>query len=133
MAIEVVFLQRAARKVRAMSFSWEKDIYASPDMTIIGEHITFGGVTELAYQQEADSIIWAVRSDGTLLGLTYERDQQVFAWHRHNLGGSGNVESVAVIPGTNRDELWCVVERTIDSSTVRYVEQFQLGMDIDET
>jgi hypothetical protein len=79
----------------------------------------------MAYQQEPDSIIWAVRADGTLIGLTYQRDQQVVAWHQHPVGGTGTeVESVAVIPSADglADELWISVKRTVNGSTVRYVE-----------
>ena len=35
--------------------------------------ITEGGINEMAYQQEPDSILWCVRNDGTLLGFTYAR------------------------------------------------------------
>ena len=35
-----------------------------------------------------DSIYWAVRTDGTLLGMTYQREEDIIAWHRHILGES---------------------------------------------
>ena len=66
-----MFLQRAKRKLREMVYNYEVDGFIAPDMTILAEHITKGGLTSLAYQQEPDSILWCVRSDGTLLGLTY--------------------------------------------------------------
>ena len=44
-------------------------------------------VMEMAYQQEPDSILWIVRDDGVLLGVTYLREQQVLAWHRHDTDG----------------------------------------------
>lgn len=33
------------------------------------------------------------------------------------------VESVCVIPGTSSDEVWMIVNRTVNSATVRYVER----------
>ncbi|MHC4560756.1 MAG: GLUG motif-containing protein, partial [Planctomycetota bacterium] len=39
--------------------------------------------------------------------------------------GDANFISVAVIPGSNEDEVWVAVERYIDSTDVVYVEQFQ--------
>ena len=82
-----MFLQRAKRKVREMVYNYEVDGFIAPDMTILAEHITEGGLTSFAYQQEPDSILWATRADGTLLGLTYQRNEKVVGWHRHMLGG----------------------------------------------
>ena len=82
-----MFLQRAKRKVRELVYNYEVDGYIAPDMTILAEHITEGGLTSFAYQQEPDSILWATRNDGTLLGLTYQRNEKVIGWHRHILGG----------------------------------------------
>ena len=82
-----MFLQRAKRKVREMVYNYEVDGFIAPDMTILAEHITEGGLTSFAYQQEPDSILWATRADGTLLGLTYQRNEKVVGWHRHILGG----------------------------------------------
>jgi hypothetical protein len=38
------------------------------------------------------------------------------------------VESVATIPGTDRDEVWLVVKRTINSTTKRYIERLSNGL-----
>jgi len=82
-----MFLQRAKRKVREMVYNYEVDGFIAPDMTILAEHITKGGLKSFAYQQEPDSILWATRNDGVLLGLTYQRNEKVVGWHRHILGG----------------------------------------------
>ena len=127
-----MFLQRAKRKIRELTYNLNIDQYQAQDMTLLAEHISDGGILEMAYQQEPDSILWCVRSDGTLLGLTYARTEQVVGWHRHILGGvfgSGQavVESVASIPTeSNEDELYIIVKRTINSVTRRYVEHLTL-------
>lgn len=118
---ESIFVQRAGRKVRAMGYRYDFDGYSSPDLTVLAEHITEGGgVTQLAYQQEPDLLLWAVRGDGALLSCTVDRDQQVTGWARHYTDGA--VESVATIPNGDREETWLVVRRTVNAATVRYVE-----------
>ena len=128
----VLFVQRANRKLRELAYVFEADGFRAPDMTLLSEHIMRPGVTELAYQEQPQAIVWGVRSDGVLLGFTYERDQDVIAWHRHELGGQSDVdgllvpvvESVAVVPeplGT-RDELYAIVKRYINGGTKRYIE-----------
>ena len=123
-----LFLQRAKRKIRELAYNFDVDGYLAPDMTILAEHITEGGITQMAYQQEPNQIVWMTRSDGELIGLTYQREQQVTAWHRQIFGGvfgSGNAvcESVAVIPTDDTEyQVYVIVKRTINSITRRYVE-----------
>jgi hypothetical protein len=124
-----LYVQRSGRVVRELVFVFADDKYKSPDMTRLAEHITYGGITEIAFQLAPLSVLWAVRDDGVLLGFTYERDESVVGWHRHILGGvfgSGDaiVESVAVIPNPagDADEVWMVVKRTVNGGTVRYLE-----------
>lgn len=124
-----IYVQRAGRKVRELAYVYEVDGFRSPDMTVLSEHISEGGLIYSDYQQEPWSIIWFVREDGQLIGMTYERDQDVIGWHRHILGGTFNggdsvVESVACIPtpdGT-ADETWLIVKRDIDGTTRRFIE-----------
>ena len=130
----VLFNQRATKKIRQMIFDLNVEGFVAPDLTILAEDITGGGLTHMAYQQEPDSIVWAVREEGVLLGLTYQRDQQVVAWHQHPVGGTDTeVESVAVIPSADgkSDELWISVKRTINSATVRYIEYLDSTINVD--
>jgi hypothetical protein len=84
-----LFLQRNKRKVREFRYVGDVDDsgYQAPDMTILAEHITKGGIEEFAYQQEPDSVVWGRRSDGILVAMTYRREEQVVAWHKHVIGG----------------------------------------------
>ena len=133
-----LFLQRAKRKIRELAYNFDVDGYVAPDLTILAEHITETGITQMAYQEEPNSIIWCVRTDGQLLGFTYQREQQVTAWHRHIFGGafgSGNAvcESVEVLPTDSSEyQVWVIVKRTINGATKRYVEYLH-NLDFDET
>ena len=133
-----LFLQRAKRKIRELAYNFDVDGYLAPDMTILAEHISESGITQMAYQQEPNQIIWCVRTDGQLIALTYQREQQVVAWHRHIFGGSfstGNAvcESVAALPtDDNEYQIWVIIKRTINGATKRYVEYLHT-FDFDET
>ena len=133
-----LFVQRAKRKIREHAYNFDVDGYTAPDLTILAEHVTEGGIIEMAYQEEPLAIIWCVRNDGELVALTYQREQQVVAWHRHVFAGafgSGNAvcESVAVIPTEDSEyELYMIIKRTINGATKRYVE-FLNTFDFDES
>lgn len=119
----ILYIERGGEKVREVVFSLERDSFLAPDLTILAEHIADGGIVDIAYQARPDSVLWCVKSDGTLLSLTYRREEEVIAWSNHVTDGL--FESVAVIPGIGEDEIWVVVSRTVDSNDLRYVEQFQ--------
>lgn len=126
----LIFVQGSGTRLREYSFNFQSDSYLAPDMTILAEHIAVGGIVQMDYQQEKNSVVWAIRADGALIGMTYERDQDVEAWHRHVTGAAqdfsdGKFESVAVIPNptpTAEDQAWMIVNRTIGGVTKRYVE-----------
>jgi 6-phosphogluconolactonase (cycloisomerase 2 family) len=129
----VLFYQRLGRKMRELTFNFGVAGYTAPDITKYAEHITDGGIEELSYQQSPMSILWQVRSDGQMVGLSFERPDErsegIVAWHRHIVGGAfstGNavVESVASIPHPtdDYDELWMIVKRTINGATSRRIE-----------
>ena len=86
----ILFLQRAKRKIRELAYNYDTDGYIAPDLCILNETVTDSGVNEMAYQQAPDSILWAVRDDGVLSGLTYQRTDNVVAWHRHLIGGKAD-------------------------------------------
>ncbi len=85
-----LFLQRAKRKVRELVYNYDSDNYVAPDLTILSEHITESLVKDYAYQQEPNSVVWAAREDGVLVGMTYQRTENVVAWHRHIIGGKSD-------------------------------------------
>lgn len=117
-----LYIQRAGKKIREMSYRFESDAYVSKDLTILSEHITEGGLQQMAYVQEPDSILYCVRGDGVLVALTYVPDQEVAAWSR--LLTDGAVEAVTSIynDANKRDELWIVVRRTVNGEERKYIE-----------
>jgi hypothetical protein len=121
----LLFVQRQGRKVRELVYSFERDAWVAPDMTVLAEHVTFSDIAELSYTQQPDAILWALRGDGQLAAMTYEREQEVVAWHRHTT--DGEFESVATIYGLggNDDEVWFAVKRTVNGQTKRYIERLR--------
>ena len=115
-----LFLQRAKRKIRELAYNFDVDGYIAPDMTILAEHITEGGLTQIAYQQEPNQIVYAVRGDGELAGLTYQREQQVTAWHRHIFGGRFGIATITVSDYANIANKTKITLTKSDGTTVDF-------------
>lgn len=133
-----LFVQRAQRKIMEFVYSFSEDGFLAPDMTELAENITNsidGGIIDIAFQRQPNRVLWAVRADGTLLGFTYNRQQDVLAWHKHVIGGwsdaaktiRAKVESIAVIPSPDgsKQDLWMIVKRYINGGVKRYVEYLE--------
>ncbi len=120
-----LFVQRAGRKLRELVYDFNSDSFKGRDLTVLAEHLTTGKLKKLAFQQEPLRIVWAILDDGTLLGMTYERSQEVVGWHRHPVGGASPLtKSTAVIPHPSApaDQLWAIHSRSIDGAARQYIE-----------
>lgn len=120
----LLFVQRAGLKAREVAYDPISFKYKSTDATVLADHISASGLTQMAFAQEPNPVVWLTRSDGALIGFTWNNEQEVRGWHRHPIGGSGIVESIGVMPSAegDRSELWLVVRRTVNGATKRYVE-----------
>jgi hypothetical protein len=125
----VIFASFGGRKLYEWAFNWQSDGYIGADKSVESEHMTRTGLIDIAYQKRPYSVIWGIRADGNLVGLTYLPEQAVQGWHQHRLGGNyyGGppiVESIACIPAQDEtyDQLWLVVKRTVNGAVIRTVE-----------
>lgn len=135
------YTQRQATTLRQMLFSIYTQKYMSQDLTTLSDHLFPSGIVQIAYQSRwrKQSLVWVVTQQGTLCGMTYELDQEVFGWHRHQTGfgqstpddppvpipPDNGFESVAVITGqgTEDDEVWVVANRLIGGVQTRFIER----------
>ncbi len=126
-----LYFETGGRQLHEAAYVFQNDGFQAPDISLLAEHITRGGVADTTYQRTPHSIVWSVRADGVLLSATYDRGQDVIGWGRHPIGGvsdaagtGAKVESIDVLPtpdGT-RMELWLIVQRYVNGATKRYVE-----------
>lgn len=130
----VSFVQRSRKKLRELVFDFNSDSYVATDIGLLANHLLAAGVTGISWQEYPNGVLWCHKDDGSLAGLTRERQQQIAAWHSHTLGGfsdSGqtlapDVISTCVVPNDDGvDRLWAVVKRYINGATVYYIDEMQ--------
>jgi len=117
----ILYPQRNGRTVRSFEYNALQDGYTSPDRTLLADHIGKSKFKQFSFTAGTPNIIWGVRNDGKLTGLTFDPAQQVVAWHLHKTNGLWG--SIATIPDADEDdELWQMVTRTINGQTRRSIE-----------
>jgi len=119
----IIYVQARGRIVRDLQFDGGAGLNGR-DLTLLAGHL-FDGYTmrALDYAQTPHSIVWVVRSDGTLLGLTYVPDDDLWGWHRHDSGADAAFLDVCVVPEASEDGVYVLVDRVINGTTVRYIER----------
>ena len=131
-----MYVLPGGRVLRELRYAFETDGYNAGNRTAFAEHITKGQINRMAFAKEPESVVWQSCADGALIAMSFEREHQLLAWHRHTLGGAfstGNafVEDVAVIPSPDGDgdELYLCVKRTINGATKHYLEYLSAHWD----
>ena len=132
----VIMLQKGERIFRRLATQSATggylNKYQASDLTILSNHITQSGIQNYIYINLPASMMWAARTDGRLIGLTYEPEHKIFGWHRHTIGGSDAkvywLAPARAVEGVRKDEVWAVIERTINGATVSYIEYMTEGL-----
>ena len=118
-----MFVQRASRKIRELVYNFDTDSYQAPDLTVLAEHITDTGITDVAFQQEPDNIVWCVLTNGNLVGMTYRREEEVVGWHEHIVGGRFGECTVTVSDYANIAVGTTLTFTKSDGSTVTFTSE----------
>ncbi|WP_417329171.1 hypothetical protein [Halomonas cupida] len=121
----VLYIQSRGRAVRDLGYSFDIDGFTGNDLTILSSHLfERWQLVDWGFIQTPYSAALAVRSDGTLLTMTYLREQSVVGWAHHDTR-NGAFESVACIPEDQEDYAYFVVRRQVNGQTVRYIERME--------
>jgi len=108
--------------VRELGYNWQANGFITGDLSLRAPHL-FDNFTivDMALAKAPLPIVWMTSSNGKLLGFTYVPEQQVGAWHQHDTDGT--FESVASVSEGNDDVVYCVIKRTINGATKKYIER----------
>jgi hypothetical protein len=119
----LLYVRNKGVGVNEISFQNERGKFVTGDLATFAPHLLeTHTVADWAYAHDPYRIVYAVRSDGSLLTMTYHREQEVLAWARHDT--DGQFENVVSVPEGTEDAVYVVVNRTIGGTTKRYIERF---------
>lgn len=128
-----VFLQQGATRLNDLQYDVRTFAYGGKDLTKIATDLFRGRtIVAMAWQRLPHSIVWCVLDNGTMAGLTYVRDDDMWAWHLHTFT-NGAVENVCVVPEGASSTLYLLIRRTVSGATKRYIERLAARDLIDTT
>lgn len=117
-----IYVRAQSGRLHDLAYNFEANGFKSNDLSLIAPHL-FDGFTivDMCLTRTPVPVVWVVRNDGKLLGITYMPEQKVFAWHQHETDGL--FESIGAVNESGRDVLYVTVKRVIDGKTLRYIER----------
>lgn len=124
---DILYVQAKNSIVRDLTFNFYTNIYTGTDISILSSHLFYGyTIVGWAWAEEPFKIVWAVRSDGALLALTFLKEQELIAWTHSDTDGL--FKSVTTVTETTQtagavDATYFVVQRVINGNTVQYIER----------
>lgn len=116
-----IFVERAGSALMELTFSGEASDYSVSQISKLTTELFESGVKSIAVQRRPDTRIWLVLEDGSCVCMVYEPSDEVLAFIP--IATDGELESVAVLPALVQDRVYFTVKRTINGSTVRYIEK----------
>lgn len=106
----ILYVESSKNKVSNFVYSYELNGYVGQQLDILCR--TFFDeyeITDISLRENPYAILFCVRDDGALLGLTYLREENIYAWHIHTT--SGKFKNVCVTTKDKNDFVYVVVER----------------------
>lgn len=119
---DIIYLQEKGSIFRDLSYNFFTNIYTGTDLTVLSSHLfTDYTMVQAAYAEEPYKIVWVVRNDGILLSLTYLKEQDVYAWARHDTNGL--FVSVCSVTEPPVDAVYVITQRYVQGAWRYYSER----------
>jgi len=121
---DLIFIDVNQQKLRGMQYNLAFSDFQAQDYNLLAERIgEEASFLQLAYVKGIPEVIYVLRSDGMVMGFTFNNIEKINAWWRLYPGGGGKVISIASIRNSNgNDQLWMLVQRTINGQNTVSVE-----------
>lgn len=109
---------------RLLGYNDITKVYSGQDVSILSNHLftTDNQVVAWDYAGNPYQLIWACRTDGSLLAFTLNKEQQVYAWAPSFTRGL--VQDICTIPEGGIDTTYLAARRKINGAWVKFFERF---------
>jgi hypothetical protein len=124
---DILYVQSKGSSVRDASYNFYANVFTGSDISIISSHLFFGyKLLEWAWAEEPYKIVWAIRNDGTMLSLTFIKEQDFIGWAHHDTPGGAFKSVCTIVESASvgyQNFIYLAVQRTVNAQTVQYIEQ----------
>jgi hypothetical protein len=124
---DVLYVQAKGSVIRDNAYNIYFNVFTGTDISILSSHLFYGyTILEWAWAEEPFKVVWAIRSDGTMLNLTFLKEQDFTGWTHSTTQGSFLSVATIVEDTTTAgevDAIYTVVQRVVEGQTLKYIER----------
>lgn len=123
---DLIYQESKGATIRQLSYNDFSKVYAGIDISILSSHFftRTNLIVSWSFAQSPYSIVWACRADGSMLGFTIVKEQNVFAWTEHTT--KGFLRNGSTLQENLTDRTYFITERMIGGVPVKYLERLAL-------
>lgn len=114
---DAIYVQSQGSIIRSLGFdslAGGRDGFKDADLTAFADHLVDQKIISAwAYQKTPHSVVWIVLNDGTMLSMTYIKEQQILAFCRHNT--DGYYKDVVCVPENDSTAVYFIVNRGLET------------------
>lgn len=121
-----IFVQVSGQRLFELDLDIYTYAYRSNELSLLVPDLNKAGIVQLAIQRKPDTRIHCRRADGSVGVMVYDAAENVTCWLELTAAVSGVVEDISVLPGVEEDQIYYIVNRTVNGKTVRFHEKWAL-------
>lgn len=122
-----IFVQASNIRLFEIVYTGDYFDFDAIDLTKLVPDVGKPGILKLEVQRQPDTRVHIIRSDGTAAVLLYDPVEDIRCFVE--VETDGLIEDVIIMPGTEEDKVYYVVNRTINSVTKRLLERWAMESD----
>ena len=123
----ILYVDSSYNTVSNFIYSYELNGYVGQNLDTLCRDLLDGHTIKfVSFRDTPYGIMYVVRNDGVMLGLTYLKEENIYAWHMHTT--DGKFLNVCAVDRPVYDNVYVIVQR----GDKKYVEMFKDHINVDQ-
>lgn len=121
--VDIIYIEGKGQTVRLMTYSDYEKLYQAKNLSILATHLITprNPIIGWTYASDPFKLIWAFRADGSILTMTLDKEQNVFAWTPNNTKGL-YLDALAMQENST-DTVYLMTQRYINGRWTKMIEK----------
>lgn len=124
----LIYLRFDREALLSADFNFRRDRFEDKNLNINNDEILRSKVIRLTTTNYPFNIIWCLLEDGTLASMTYDVEQEVYAWAIHSINNCTIHDIVSLKAEDDKEILYAIVRNESEGlSNVKYLAELSLN------
>lgn len=128
----ILYVDSSKNTVSNFIYSYELNGYVGQNLDTLCRDLLDGHtIKSISFRDTPYGIMYAIRDDGVLLGLTYLKEENIYAWHKHTT--DGKFLNVCAVDRPIYDQVYVVVQRGDKKYVEMFMDHITVAQDVNDS